>query len=85
MNRIPVGVIRGVCNYGDTHENKEWQPYAAAIAAAYAKAILAEIPAKPISARNETSHPQSVFHKLITSHNVIAGIIMNGTSTINFS
>jgi hypothetical protein len=40
MNRIPVGVIRGVCDYADQHKNKEWQPYAAAMAAAYAKAIL---------------------------------------------
>lgn len=43
MNRIPVGVIRGVCDYGDEHKNKDWQPYAAAMAAAYAKAVLAEI------------------------------------------
>jgi hypothetical protein len=40
---IPVGVIRGVCDYGDEHKNKEWQPYAAAMAAAYGKAILAQI------------------------------------------
>jgi nucleoside phosphorylase len=26
MNRIPVGVIRGACDYGDEHKNKEWQP-----------------------------------------------------------
>lgn len=44
MDCIPVGVIRGVCDYGDEHKNKDWQPYAAAMAAAYAKAILAEIP-----------------------------------------
>ncbi|RYP46560.1 hypothetical protein DL768_007242 [Monosporascus sp. mg162] len=43
MNRIPVGVIRGVCDYGDRHKNKEWQPYAAAMAAAYTKAVLYEI------------------------------------------
>lgn len=43
MNRIPVGVIRGVCDYGDEYKNKEWQPYAAAMAAAYAKAVLAQI------------------------------------------
>ncbi|RYP75460.1 hypothetical protein DL771_002345 [Monosporascus sp. 5C6A] len=43
MNRIPVGVIRGVCDYGDRHKNKEWQPYAAAMAAAYTKAVLHEI------------------------------------------
>ncbi|KAM6510067.1 hypothetical protein FALCPG4_017696 [Fusarium falciforme] len=40
MNRIPVGVIRGVCDYGDEHKNKDWQPYAAAMAAAYSKAVL---------------------------------------------
>ncbi|OAR00377.1 hypothetical protein LLEC1_01002 [Akanthomyces lecanii] len=43
MNRIAVGVIRGVCDYGDEHKNKKWQPYAAAMAAAYAKAVLAQI------------------------------------------
>lgn len=43
MNVIPVGVIRGVCDYGDQHKNKAWQPYAAAMAAAYAKAVLAEV------------------------------------------
>nr|WNT93879.1 putative transcriptional regulator [Emericellopsis sp.] len=50
MNRIPVGVIRGVCDYGDEHKNKEWQPYAAAMAGAYAKAVLAQIgPRRPNS------------------------------------
>ncbi|EKJ70317.1 hypothetical protein NXS19_004924 [Fusarium pseudograminearum] len=44
MNRIPVGVIRGVCDYGDRHMNKNWQPYAAAMAASYARALLDEIP-----------------------------------------
>jgi nucleoside phosphorylase len=59
MNRIPVGVIRGVCDYGDEHKNKEWQPYAAAMAAAYAKAVLHEIPpgvrAKPAQHSKYTS------------------------------
>jgi len=43
INTIPVGVIRGVCDYGDAQKNKEWQPYAAAMAAAYAKAVLYQI------------------------------------------
>ncbi|KAJ6789702.1 hypothetical protein PWT90_00566 [Aphanocladium album] len=55
MNRIPVGVIRGVCDYGDQHKNKEWQPYAAAMAAAYSKAILAKISPKNIPFRE--NHP----------------------------
>jgi hypothetical protein len=47
MNEIPVGNIRGVCDYGDERKNKEWQPYAAAVAAAFAKAVLSEITPKP--------------------------------------
>ncbi|KAL4788945.1 hypothetical protein BDV19DRAFT_44040 [Aspergillus venezuelensis] len=43
MNEIPVGNIRGVCDYGDERKNKKWQPYAAAMAAAFAKAVLSEI------------------------------------------
>jgi nucleoside phosphorylase len=33
-------VIRGICDYADSHKNKEWQGYAAAVAAAYAKELL---------------------------------------------
>ncbi len=40
MNRIPISVIRGVCDYGDEYKNKKWQPYAAAMAVAYVKVIL---------------------------------------------
>jgi nucleoside phosphorylase len=51
MNAIPVGVIRGVCDYGDAQKCKDWQPYAAAMAAAYAKALLYKI--KPTKNRRE--------------------------------
>ncbi|KAF6812302.1 hypothetical protein CMUS01_13093 [Colletotrichum musicola] len=50
MNRIPVGVIRGVCDYGDRHKNKEWQPYAAAMAAAYGKALTSGTGASSVGA-----------------------------------
>lgn len=43
MNSLPAGVIRGVCDYGDNSKNKEWQSYAAAVAAVYAKGILYQI------------------------------------------
>jgi nucleoside phosphorylase len=44
MNSFPCLVIRGICDYADSHKNKRWQPYAAAIAAACAKEILSIIP-----------------------------------------
>ncbi|KAK1598850.1 pfs domain-containing protein [Colletotrichum navitas] len=36
-------VIRGICNYSDSHEAKQWQEYAAATAAAYAKELMSVI------------------------------------------
>ncbi|CAG8379268.1 unnamed protein product, partial [Penicillium salamii] len=41
MNNFPCIVIRGICDYADSHKNKDWQEYAAAIAAAFAKEFLA--------------------------------------------
>lgn len=35
--------IRGICDYADSHKNKDWQPYAAATAAAFAKELLSSI------------------------------------------
>jgi nucleoside phosphorylase len=43
MNGFPCLVIRGVCDYSDSHKNKEWQGYAAMTAAAYAKDLLARM------------------------------------------
>jgi hypothetical protein len=40
MNNFPCIVIRGISNYADTHQNDQWQPYAAATAAACAKELL---------------------------------------------
>ena len=44
MNRFPCLVIRGICDYSDSHKNKEWQGYAAMVAAAYTKDLLYRIP-----------------------------------------
>ncbi|KAL3470282.1 purine and uridine phosphorylase [Aspergillus californicus] len=44
MNQFPCLVIRGICDYSDSHKNKEWQGYAAMTAAAYAKDMLCRIP-----------------------------------------
>jgi nucleoside phosphorylase len=44
MNDFPCLVIRGICDYADSHKNKHWQNYAAATAAAYAKELLRAMP-----------------------------------------
>ncbi|EHK22091.1 uncharacterized protein TRIVIDRAFT_7987, partial [Trichoderma virens Gv29-8] len=40
MDNFPCTVIRGICDYSDSHKNKQWQAYAALTAAAYAKDLL---------------------------------------------
>ena len=44
LMRFDCLVIRGICDYADSHKNKVWQPYAAAAAAAYAKELLGATP-----------------------------------------
>ena len=44
MNDFPCVVIRGICDYSDSHKNDVWQGYAAVTAASYAKELLDVIP-----------------------------------------
>ncbi|CAH0045998.1 unnamed protein product [Clonostachys solani] len=43
IDHFPCLVIRGICDYCDSHKNKTWQKYAAATAAAYAKELLQSV------------------------------------------
>ncbi|KAH8690924.1 hypothetical protein BGW36DRAFT_420317, partial [Talaromyces proteolyticus] len=49
MDSFPCVVIRGICDYADSHKNKKWQGYAAATAAAYAKELLTVIHEKSVT------------------------------------
>lgn len=48
MNSFPCLVIRGVCDYADSHKNDRWQKYAAATAAAYTNEFLEIIPSEDL-------------------------------------
>ncbi|KAF2151440.1 ankyrin [Myriangium duriaei CBS 260.36] len=58
MDSFPCLVIRGVCDYADSHKNKRWQPYAAGTAAAYAKELLTVI--RPVGVEGAPSAEESV-------------------------
>lgn len=55
MNHFPCLVIRGICDYSDTHKTKEWQGYAAMTAAAYAKELLKRISPTKVEAEKNIS------------------------------
>jgi uncharacterized delta-60 repeat protein len=54
MDNFPCVVIRGICDYSDTHKNDIWQGYAAATAAAYAKELLDVIPPAELPSISDT-------------------------------
>ncbi|TLD14369.1 uncharacterized protein PgNI_02690 [Pyricularia grisea] len=53
LNRFPYLIIRGICDYADTHINKNWQRFAAMAAATYTYDFLSSIPPKAIKAEKQ--------------------------------
>lgn len=49
MMTFPCLVIRGICDYADSHKNKRWQGFAAVVASACAKELLSVIPASDVA------------------------------------
>jgi nucleoside phosphorylase len=49
MNSFPCVVVRGICDYADSHKSDQWQRYAAATAAAYAKELLGYVPSQELN------------------------------------
>lgn len=48
MDEIPCLVVRGICDYADTHKQDDWHNYAAAVAAAYCRALLRKVDSQGI-------------------------------------
>lgn len=53
MDRFPCLVIRGICDYADSHKNDRWQRYAAAAAAAFAVELIEYVPARQLEATKQ--------------------------------
>ncbi|KAM0468738.1 hypothetical protein ACHAP7_010625 [Fusarium lateritium] len=51
MNNFPCLVIRGICDYSDSHKNDEWHKYAALAAAAYARELLHVLKPQSVTAQ----------------------------------
>ena len=57
VNLVPCLVIRGICDYADSHKNKTFQPLAAAAAATCAREILLYLPHRPTVRNEQTEIP----------------------------
>lgn len=63
MDSYPCLVIRGICDYADSHKNKAWQPYAAATAASCVKELLLLMPGQDVAGL--TPIKQSMYSTLL--------------------
>ncbi|CAH0025863.1 unnamed protein product [Clonostachys rhizophaga] len=66
MNHFPCLVIRGICDYSDSHKNKKWQGFAAMAAAAYAKDLLYRIPPSKVEAEKKITDIISNVQETVT-------------------
>jgi nucleoside phosphorylase len=62
MNNLPCLIIRGICDYCDSHKNDDWRKYAALTAAAYARELLLVL--KPQHVEAMPSWAGQVLHGL---------------------
>ncbi|RYP43345.1 hypothetical protein DL768_009979 [Monosporascus sp. mg162] len=60
MDEVPCLVVRGICDYADTHKQDGWHYYAAAAAAAYGKAVLLKVYGQDVE---ETSSMKETMEK----------------------
>ncbi|KAL7804902.1 ankyrin repeat-containing domain protein [Trichoderma aethiopicum] len=90
MNHFPCLIIRGICDYSDSHGNTAWQGYAAMAAAAYAKDLLSRIPVSKIQAEKKIceilSGVQEGVSKLLhVQHSQQEEAILNWLSPIDYA
>ncbi|KAF3933291.1 hypothetical protein ABW20_dc0105285 [Dactylellina cionopaga] len=58
-NGAPCLIVRGICDYVDSHKNKKWQEYASATAAAYVKLLLSVIRSPNESGKSTSTSARS--------------------------
>ncbi|KAL8393768.1 hypothetical protein RB595_003496 [Gaeumannomyces hyphopodioides] len=79
MDRFPCLVIRGICDYADTHKNDRWQRYASATAAAYAKEFLAFVPAAEVEETKKASEIlQTIEASVRKAQQDLSTLVSNG-------
>ncbi|KAF4415639.1 ankyrin repeat domain-containing protein [Fusarium austroafricanum] len=68
MNHFPCLVIRGICDYSDSHKNKQWQGFAAMMAAAFAKDLLHQVAPNRVEAERSISDILFGFQEIAQEH-----------------
>lgn len=74
MDHFPCLVIRGICDYADSHKKKEWQGHAAAVAAAYTKELLMGISEEEAIQKYEGSLNNTYLPRIGSEHRELLSV-----------
>ncbi|KAL2834083.1 hypothetical protein BJY01DRAFT_239253 [Aspergillus pseudoustus] len=85
MNSFPCAVIRGICDYCDSHKNKDWHEHAAAVAAAFAKELLGVIQVPRVSESSTAVEVIKSFSSTVSQIEEGVGIIRDSLSSVRSS
>ncbi|KAF5712420.1 ankyrin protein [Fusarium mundagurra] len=66
VNHFPCLVIRGICDYADSHKNKDWQEHAAIVAAAFAKELLQYVQPSDVEGERPLKDLLNDVHSLVS-------------------
>ncbi|KAF5638856.1 ankyrin protein [Fusarium sp. NRRL 25303] len=66
VNHFPCLVIRGICDYADSHKNKDWQEHAAIVAAAFAKELLQYVQPTDVKGERPLKDLLNDVHSLVS-------------------
>ncbi|KAL2820313.1 Pfs, NACHT and ankyrin domain protein [Aspergillus granulosus] len=82
MYHFPCLVIRGICDYADSHKNDQWQRYASATAAAYTKELLAYVPVTEVQETRRALEVLQLVQQQIDGVEQIAAATKDATDSI---
>ncbi|KAL7957643.1 hypothetical protein V8C34DRAFT_171260 [Trichoderma compactum] len=71
-DECPCIVVKGICDYSDSHKNKIWQPFAAATAAAAVKAMLARYTIEDYTRLSTSSSGSTQLGQIVLARHDIA-------------
>lgn len=71
-------LIRGICDYCDSHKNDLWQGYAAVAAAAFARALIESIPVDATRSQSDVQHNKPGERSISIGGNVSGSTIISG-------
>ncbi|KAK5701320.1 hypothetical protein LTR17_022692 [Elasticomyces elasticus] len=64
LNSFPCLVVRGISDYSDSHKSNDWQGFAAATAAAYARELFQHMPVDKVKQLQQNNKAQSALPAL---------------------